>query len=39
MEYVEGANLKLMYSEHDPVLLDNVGNIIIDMGAGLEHVH
>jgi len=39
MEYVEGANLKLMYAEHDPVLVENVGNIIIDMGTGLEHVH
>ncbi len=39
MEYVEGANLKLMYSNHDPVLLENVGNIIIDMALGLEHVH
>jgi len=39
MEYVEGSNLKLMYAEHDPVLLENVGNIIIDMARGLEHVH
>jgi serine/threonine protein kinase len=39
MEYVEGENLKLMYSAHDPVLLENVGNIIIDMASGLEHVH
>jgi serine/threonine-protein kinase len=39
MEYVEGANLKFMYCEHDPVLVDNVGNIIIDMAKGLEHVH
>jgi serine/threonine protein kinase len=39
MEYVEGSNLKLMYANHDPVLLENVGNIIIDMATGLEHVH
>jgi serine/threonine protein kinase len=39
MEYVEGANLKLMYNDHDPVLLENVGNILIDMATGLEHVH
>jgi serine/threonine protein kinase len=39
MEYVEGANLKLMYGAHDPVLLENVASIIIDMGSGLEHVH
>jgi serine/threonine protein kinase len=39
MEYVEGANLKLLYSSHDPVLLENVANIIIDMATGLDHVH
>jgi serine/threonine protein kinase len=39
MEYVEGANLKELYTTHDPVLLDNVGNILIDMATGLEHVH
>ncbi len=39
MEYVEGSNLKLMYGSHDQILLDNVGNIIIDMASGLEHVH
>jgi serine/threonine-protein kinase len=39
MEYVEGANLKELYASHDPVLLENVGNIIIDMATGLEHVH
>jgi eukaryotic-like serine/threonine-protein kinase len=39
MEYVEGSNLKLMYAAHDPVLLENVGNIIIDMATGLQHVH
>jgi len=39
MEYVEGSNLKLMYNDHDPVLLENVANIIIDMATALEHVH
>ena len=39
MEYVEGANLKLLYANHDPVMVENVGNIIIDMATGLEHVH
>jgi serine/threonine protein kinase len=39
MEYVEGANLKELYASHDPVLLENVGNIIIDMAVGLDHVH
>jgi serine/threonine protein kinase len=39
MEYVEGSNLKLMYADHDSVLVENVGNILIDMATGLEHVH
>ena len=39
MEYVEGANLKELYGRHDPVLLENVAQILIDMATGLEHVH
>lgn len=39
MEYVEGANLKELYAVHDPVLLENVAQIIIDMAEALEHVH
>jgi len=39
MEYVEGANLKELYARHDPVLLENVAQILIDMATGLEHVH
>jgi serine/threonine-protein kinase len=39
MEYVEGANLKELYGVHDPVLTDNVAQILIDMAVGLEHVH
>jgi serine/threonine-protein kinase len=39
MEYVEGSNLKLLFARNDPVLTDNVGNILIDMALGLEHVH
>lgn len=39
MEYVEGANLKLLLARNDPVLLDFVGNILIDMAVGLEHIH
>ncbi len=39
MEYVESANLKELYARHDPVLLENVANILIDMAVGLEHVH
>jgi serine/threonine-protein kinase len=39
MEYVEASNLKLLFARNDPVLLENVGNILIDMAVGLEHVH
>ena len=39
MEYVEGANLKVLYGRHDPVLLENVAQILIDMAVGLEHMH
>src|SRR6185436_6740464 len=39
MEYVEGDNLKDLYSRHDPVLLENVAQIIIDMSLGLQHIH
>jgi eukaryotic-like serine/threonine-protein kinase len=39
MEYVEGANLKQLLTNWDPVLQECVGNILIDMAVGLEHVH
>src|SRR3989442_14765788 len=39
MEYVESSNLKQMLSRNDPVLEENVGNIMIDMAVALEHVH
>lgn len=39
MEYVEAENLKDLYATHDPVLLENVAQILIDMGAALEHMH
>jgi serine/threonine-protein kinase len=39
MEYVEAANLKELYAQHDPVLLENVAQILIDMATGLEHIH
>jgi eukaryotic-like serine/threonine-protein kinase len=39
MEYVEAANLKELYARHDPVLLENVAQIIIDMAVALEHMH
>jgi eukaryotic-like serine/threonine-protein kinase len=39
MEYVEASSLKELYARHDPVLLENVAQILLDMAAGLEHMH
>ncbi len=39
MEYVEGGNLKELYARHDPVLLENVAQILLDMASALEHMH
>jgi serine/threonine-protein kinase len=39
MEYVESSNLKQMLVRGDPILHENVGNILIDMAVALEHVH
>ena len=39
MDYVEAENLKELYSRHDPVLTENVAQILIDMAAGLGEVH
>ena len=39
MEYVESSNLKQMLVRNDPILVENVGNILIDMAIALEHVH
>jgi serine/threonine protein kinase len=39
MEYVEASNLKQLFANNDPVLTENVANILIDMAVGLEHVH
>ena len=39
MEYVESSNLKMLFARNDPVLQENVGNILIDMAVALEHVH
>src|ERR1700690_18538 len=39
MDYVEAANLKELFAKHDPVLTENVAQILIDMARGLTHVH
>jgi serine/threonine-protein kinase len=39
MEYVEGANLKEVYAAHDPLLTENIAQMLIDSAEALEHVH
>jgi serine/threonine-protein kinase len=39
MDYVEAANLKTLFAQHDPLLTENVAQILIDMALGLSHVH
>jgi len=39
MDYVEAENLKELYARQDPVLSENVAQILIDAAAGLSHVH
>jgi len=39
MDYVEASNLKELFARQDPLLVENVAQIIIDMATGLEHVH
>jgi eukaryotic-like serine/threonine-protein kinase len=39
MDYVEASNLKELFAQHDPVLTENVAQILIDMALGLSDVH
>ena len=39
MDYVEATNLKALFAQHDPLLTENVAQILIDMAMGLSHVH
>ena len=39
MDYVEAANLKQLFARHDPILTENVAQILLDMASGLNHVH
>lgn len=39
MEHVEGVNLKVLMARRDPLLTENVAQILIDMAIALEHVH
>jgi serine/threonine protein kinase len=39
MEYVEASNLKILLGRQDPILAENLAQIIIDSSLALEHVH
>jgi eukaryotic-like serine/threonine-protein kinase len=39
LEYIEGNNLKLLAAESDPVLVENIGTVLIESAQALEHVH
>jgi eukaryotic-like serine/threonine-protein kinase len=39
MDYVEASNLQLRLARQDPVLTENAAQILIDMAAGLGHIH
>lgn len=39
MEYVEASNLKELQAKRDPVLQENVAQILLDMVDGLAHMH
>ena len=39
MDYVEASNLKELYAAQDPVLAENVAQILLDMATALEHMH
>ena len=39
MDYVEAENLKELYARQDPILQENVAQILIDAATGLSDVH
>ena len=39
MEYVEGDNLKLLMNNQDPMLAENVAEVLIQTATSLEHLH
>lgn len=39
MEYIEAENLKILLAKRDPVLGENVAQILIDIADGLTHMH
>jgi serine/threonine protein kinase len=39
MDYVEAENLKMLHARQDPLLAENLAQILIDAATGLSHVH
>ncbi|MBN8248667.1 MAG: serine/threonine protein kinase [Verrucomicrobia bacterium] len=39
LEYVEGSNLKLLLNAGDPVLTENIAQVLLDFASALEVVH
>ena len=39
MDYVEAENLKILHARQDPLLAENVAQILIDAATGLSDVH
>lgn len=39
MDYLEAENLKILSARRDPVVMENVAQILIDAAEGLEHIH
>ena len=39
MDYVEADNLKELFARQDPLLAENMAQILIDAATGLSHVH
>ena len=39
MDYVEAENLRQLFTRQDPILTENVAQILIDMAQGLADVH
>jgi serine/threonine protein kinase len=39
MDYLEADNLKILFARQDPVLAENVAQILLDVAEGLNHIH
>jgi serine/threonine-protein kinase len=39
MEFVESSNLKILFARTDPILVENIANILIDSAIALESLH